>query len=207
MDWLRRLGRSPATGDEEPEEKAPTWTERSTPGVAELFRGLAQDRTHAVLDLGPAAESSLEVYSRFARWMRFADLLGAAAEPGGWSGVLSALSPHPERPYDLVLGWDILDRIPPEERPRLMKRIVEITASDARLHMMVAASGRTATPALRFTLVDVDRMRYEPVGPPRATWPPLFPAEVERLVEPFRVVRAFTSKVGFREYVAVRRRG
>jgi hypothetical protein len=204
MDWLRRLGGGPATEPEQAGDEAPAWVERGTPGVSEFFRGVTPDRPHAVLDLGAATDSSLQVYSQFARWIRFAELLERAAVKDGWEGALSHLPENPDHPYDLVLAWDILDRVRPEERPLVMERLAQVTASDARLHLVVDSSEGSASPPLRFSLLDVDRMRYEPVGPPRATWPPILPAEVERLLPPFRVVRAFTSKVGLREYVAVR---
>jgi hypothetical protein len=156
-----------------------------------------------VLDLGPAAGPSLEVYGRFARWIRFADLLDAASH-GGWAAALGDLPPHPERPYDLVFAWDILDRIFPEERPRLIARLAELSAPRARMYVAVDASGRSAVQPLGFRLLDVDSVGYEPTGPPRPPLPPLLPAEVERLLSPFRVSRAFTVKGGLREYVAVR---
>jgi hypothetical protein len=165
-----------------------------------------EDRSHAVLDLGPAADASLQVYSRFARWVRFADLLTATASEQGWNAALAALPTHPARPYDLVFAWNILDQLPPEDRPRLVERLVEICSTDARLYVIVEGASDGPRQSLRFAILDVDRMRYEPTGAPMMPWAHLLPAEVERLLLPFHVVRAFTSKVGLREYVAVRAR-
>jgi hypothetical protein len=157
-----------------------------------------------VLDLGPAVASNFKLYSRFARWVRFADLLDVASSREGWAAARDALPMQPQRPYDLVFGWDILDRLPPEERPRLVERLVELTAPDARLYVVVESSPEPAAHLLRFELRDTDRMSYEATAVPRPVWPPLLPAQVERLLTPFQVRRAFTSRVGLREYVAVR---
>jgi hypothetical protein len=206
VNWLRRLGRTPqpeAAARPEPSPPRPA-LERATPGVAALLNGIVEDGSHAVLDLGPASESSLRVYTRFARKVRFADLLTAASE-GGWPKALSELPAQPERPYDLVFAWDILDRISPEERRRLLTRVGQLTATDARLFLGVDASGSPMAQPLKYTLMDVDRLRYEATGPARPARPPLLPAEVEKLLAPFHVVRAFTLKGGLREYVAVRR--
>ena len=165
---------------------------------------MSQDRTHAVLDLGPASESSLYVYGRFAKKVRFADLLTAASE-GGWPKALGDLPAQPELPYDLIFAWDILDRITPEERRRLIARVAQVSAEDARLFVGVDNSGNPTTQPLKYTLLDADRLRYEPTGPARPSRPPLLPAEVEKVVAPFQVVRAFTLKGGLREYYAVRR--
>lgn len=205
MNWLRRMGQPPSPAVPAPAEPVREQIERVTPGVAALLDGVSEDRSHAVLDLGSAADSSLRVYARFARWIRFADLFDATSSHEEWVAALNALPAQPHRPYDLVFAWNILDRVAPEERSHLVERLAEITAPDARLYVVVETSGDAPRHPLRFALLDVDRMRYEPAGSARPAWPPLLPAEVERLLAPFLVVRAFTSKVGLREYVAIRR--
>lgn len=203
MDWLRRAQRTALPSAGGTDETAHGTVERATPGVAALLEGVQEDRSHAVLDLGAAADSSLRVYARFARRIRFADLLADGTLRQAWAAVLDALPPQPEHAYDLVFAWDILNRLLPDQRPRLVQRLAEVSAPDARLHVVVGSEG-AATRPLRFTLLDLDRMRCEPTGPARPARSQLLPAEVERLLVPFRVVRAFTLKGGLREYVAVR---
>lgn len=204
MDWLRRVGRTPAPAVKAPDEPVSEGVERATPGIAAFFDRIDEEGEHAVLDLGPADNSSLRVYSRYARWVRFADLLAEPVPPEGWEAALRSLPPHPERPYDLVLAWDVLDHTPPEVRPRLIERVAEISAADARLFVVVDTSAGSTTQPIRFSLLDIDRMRYAMAGPAQPGWPPLLPAEVERLLVPFHVARAFTSQIGLREYVAIR---
>jgi hypothetical protein len=216
VDWLRRVGRPP-----QPEGAAPATTpasaahapqatppkgvvERASPGIAALLSGVAPDGSHAVLDLGQAAESSLRLYSKYARKVRFADLLAAATE-GGWPKALSDLPTQDDHPYNLVLAWDVLERISPEERRRLMARLTQVSSSDARMFVGVDASGSPMSQPLRYTLLDVDRLRCEPTGPARPARPPILPAEVEKVLAPFQVMRAFTLKGNLREYVAIRR--
>ncbi len=209
MAWLRRLGGPPPAPAPAPPpalvEEVPWSLERATPGVAALFDGVTEDQSHSVLDLGTAAHSSLGVYSRFARRIRFADLLDEASAGKRWTAALD-LPAQPDRPYDLILTWDLLDRLFPEDRPRLMERVNQISAGNARLHVLVDSSDRVETEPLRYTLMDTDRVRYEPTGPARPVKRRLLPAEVEQLLHPFTVIRAFTLKGGFREYVAARGR-
>lgn len=202
MDWLRRIGDLLGPDRESAEEAGPD--ERAAPGVAALFRERSEHESHAVLDLGPSSGSSLEVYRRFARHVRFADLLSERAEHGS-AAALESLPGQPDRPYDMVFAWNAVDRLLPRERTRLVQRLAEISAPDAWLHMVTDAAERPARrPPLRFVLLDVDRVRCEPAGPPRTSRNRLLPADVEELLDPFRVVRAFTLKGGLREYVAAR---
>lgn len=206
MNWLSRIrsGSPPPSPDREEQNGSPPPTARAAPGVAALFEGLPRDGSHTVLDLGPSAEAHLRVYGPFARQVRFADLLTSPPHGQAWSAALNALPPHPERPYDVVLAWNLLDRIWPEERPPLVARLAELTAPGARLYTLVRTSAEPTEPRHRFILVDVDRMHDEATGAPLPTHAPLLPAEVERLLRPFEVVRAFTLRSGMREYVARR---
>jgi hypothetical protein len=180
--------------------------ERSAPGVAAVLEGVSEDGTHSVLDLGPASGSSLRVYGRFARWVRFADLLSARSRDG-LASALEAVPAQPDRPYDLIFAWNVIDRLSRAERSRLMERIAEVSSADARLHMVVrAAEGGADAPPLRFALLDVDRVECRPGEGARTLPGRLLPAEVEDIVHPFRVMRGFTLKGGLREYAAVRRR-
>ena len=74
----------------------------------------------------------------------------------------------------------------------------------ARLFAVVTSS-RDKGPGQRFRLglVSADRMSLEPCGPGRFSPAPLLPAEVQRVLAPFQVVRGFSSDLGIREYYAV----
>jgi hypothetical protein len=197
MGWLQRF-----RSGSEATLAAPV--ERATPGIAALFTGVSQDGSHSVLDLGPAADASLRVYGRYARRARFADLI-AATSSKEWPAALAALPAQPDHPYDLIFAWDVLDRLGKDERSALLSRLAEVSAAEARLHIVVDASGRGAVEPLRYVLVDVDRVRCEPTGPARPAPTALLPGEVERLLAPFQVVSGFTLKSGVREYLAARR--
>lgn len=207
MDWRRRTERAPPIDVPPAAVPPPDHIEGAAPGLAALLQGVSEDRSHAALDLGPATDASLRLYSRFARWIQFADLLGEAWPQARGSGpeLLKTVLPQPGRLYDLVFAWDILDRLFPDDRPHLVEWLADSTAPDARLHAVVRASEHAIMTPVRFTLLDVDRIRYESTGTARLPPSRLLPADVAKALAPFQVVHAFTLKTGFREYVAVRR--
>ena len=213
VDWLTRIRRISTVDHAALSTTVAQPVERALPGITALLDGVGEDRTHAVLDLGPASDSSLRVYGRFARWVRFMDLLGGATwpqAPGPAAGSPEVrtprmLLPRLDRSYDLVFTWDTLDGLFPENRPRLVEWLADTTVLDARIHIVVRASEDVLTRPLRFTFLDVDRIRYEPSGTTPVPGPRLLPADVAKLLTRFEVVHAFTLRAGLREYVAVRR--
>jgi hypothetical protein len=206
VQWARRIERHPPSAGSAPERTGAEPAERVAPGLAAFFHGVTEDGSHAVLDLGTGASASLGVYSRLARRVRFADVLTAAASASGWAEVLESLPALPDRPYDLVIAWDVLDQLPGQDRRGLMERLVEITAPDARMYLLSASPDVTPIGLLRYELMDLDRMRYETTGEPRPTYARLMPAELQRLLSPFQLLRGFSTQLGLREYVAERSR-
>jgi hypothetical protein len=176
--------------------------EGAAPGLTALFNGISENRNHAVLDLGSASDQSLRVYSRFARWIYFADLLGA--QPSSQAQAAGLQLPKLEEPYDLVCAWDILDHLVLPDRLQLVEWLVENTTATARVHVVVRASDDAVPHPLRFTVVDVGQIRYEEAGDGQLPRSRLLPAEVGKVLAPFRVLHAFTLRNGLREYLAAR---
>ncbi len=208
MNWVPGTGRGATTSAASAGQALAERTEGAAPGMATLLQGLGEDRSHSVLDLGRAADLNLRMYSRYARWVRFADLLGEAwtRASGSAAGILSDVPGQPEHPYDVVFAWDTLERLFPEQRPQLVQGLVELTAPGARLHLITRGDDPAARP-LHFTLLDVNRFGYEPAGSVPLPRPRLVPAEVNRLLQPFLVQHAYTLRNGLREYVAARPKG
>ena len=85
-----------------------------------------------------------------------------------------------------------------------MDCLVEVTAPRAWLHAVVDSSGDESAPPLRFTLIDLDRVSRQAVGPPEPLAPQLLPRHVECLFRPFEIVHAYTLRARWREYVVRR---
>jgi hypothetical protein len=181
--------------------------ERRSPALAMLFGALAQDGRHSVLDLGPACGAHLRVLSPFASQVRFADLLRRASKGPEWAEVLRNVAPNPTRPYDVVLAWDILDRLDAEGRAALVAHLAAITAPRARLYVVVAGEGASDVVLHRFEILDRERVAEWPEQRAARSGQPLLPAPLERALLPFEIAGAYMLRHGAREYVAMKRSG
>ena len=177
---------------------------RRSPALEALFGALHADGRHCVLDLAEADGRRLRLLGRFARSVCFAGLLPHAPPQAGWAAALGSLSAHPRQAYDVVLAWDLLDRVPGGLHSEVVGRIAEITSESARLYAVVDAGNGPTRRVVSFTLSDLGHVAEREVAPPEAAGPPLLPAHVERALGPFRVERAFTLRSGQREYVALK---
>lgn len=209
MGWLDRIaGEAPQAAEVPPEGEAvepDRGEERTSLGLKELFDGVVSDDAHSVLDLGRAAASSFTVFGRYARRIRFADLLRDERRPDLSAAMAASVPVQPDHPYDLILAWDLLDRIDAGERGMVVRRLAELSAPRARIHVLVNASDRPLIQRYQYAVVALDKVRQELDGPERPVGDRMLPAEVERLLDPWEVVRAFSSRSGMREYVGVLR--
>ena len=203
---MTRIGRRPRTSEPDeastPDPAGGDTVTRRSPGLAALFGTLHDDGRHSILDLGPARGRHLRLLGRFGHVVRFAGLVPRPSDEADWLQMLITLPANGQRPYDVVLLWDLLDRLTEGERPPVIARIAHVAAGSARLYAVVDASDSVTTRPLAFDLVDLDRVTQIPVGPPEPAGRQILPAQVERALDPFKVVSAFTLRGGLREYVA-----
>ena len=203
MIWRERVRRAPEPPPTEP--AVPATTERASPGLAALFDSLGKGGDHSVLDLGPARGRHLQVLGRVAHQVRFAGLVPRSCVGEAWAAALRALPPNASFPYDVVLAWDLLNPLGPQERATAVAHLAQITGPRARLHVLVDGTGAPHTQPLAFTLLEPGRIAEQVTGPLETVSHPLLPAKVERALEPFEVVRASVLRTGVREYVAMKR--
>lgn len=206
MSWLERIRHRPvrASPPKQADPEVPSAQERGAPGLGALFGALKEDGRHSILDFGAASDRHLRLLGRFAQQIRFAGFVPDPPRGAAWKAALEGLPPNEGQPYDVVLTWDVLDRLGGEERAVLIERLDEMTAPGARIYAVIDASGSSVKTPVRMSLVGVDRVSHTVVGPPTPSQPALLPAHVERLLSPFVISNAYTLRSGLREYVAIK---
>lgn len=159
-----------------------------------------------MLDLGPARARHLDLLTPYARQIRFAGVVPRSSGGEAWASALRALAPNVAAPYDIVLGWDFLIWLDPDERAAAAARLAEITAPRARIHLIVDGTGAATAQPLEYTLAGTGRVVERAVGLPQPVSHPLLPAQLEKAIAPLEVMRAIVLRTGAREVVA-RKRG
>ena len=198
-----------------PQEATPAATPspavHASPGFAALFTAAPSVHLARILDLGPAVGENLAFYGRFARTVRFVDMLrdeigGGPAARRNVASLLDGCLKAGDGPYDLVLAWDLLNYLEHDAGRDLIERLEGCTRVGTRLFAMISSGHTMPARPQRFTIVDAQRLAYRETGGGVCASPELAPAEVGRLLAPFRVERSVVLSHGVREYVAVRPR-
>ncbi len=181
------------------------------PGLVDMLASLPDDGSARLLDLGPMVVASYETYLRHARRIRFAHVwCDALPRPGPDVGPRvdpARAVPHDDRtaPYDVVLAWDVLDCLSPEDAVEMVRRIASVCRPRARLHALFTGTGSRPTRPTRYALTAAGRVRAlddeSRTGPATG----LAPAELERRLAPFAVEHSCVLRDGAREIVAVLR--
>lgn len=215
MRWPHGPDRDVPAGDDDdgPAASPVEPFEYSSPGLRALLAGLSEGGGHRILDLGPVVPANLEVYSRFARVVRFVDLLrdelaAGGVPPGG--AILSApavarLLPERAGSFDVVLAWDLPSYLDGTTCRTLMAQLAACGAPHARLVAMLVAAEVMSEKPLRFELREGGRVSAAPVTAAMRGGPNLAPAEEQRRLEPFVVDHSVLLRHGLREYLAVLR--
>ena len=149
MSWLERLRQRPSSHSTAEEHVGATQApvEWISPGLSALFEALSGDRGYSILDLADhAGNSHLEVLGQFSRQIRFAGLTPSPPHGDAFASALLELPPGPCA-YDVVLAWDVMDRLGPHERERLMDCLVEVTAPRGVAARCRGLVGRRVGPA------------------------------------------------------------
>jgi hypothetical protein len=103
-----------------------------------------------VLDLGPARPSTFAFVADFAKRVRVVDLEHGPL-PANDREMAAALGDGTER-FDLVFGWDLLDRLDRAASTRLSKHLDPVLAKGSLVHLLASRSKDIAAVAPRLEI-------------------------------------------------------
>jgi hypothetical protein len=141
--------------------------------LGDFLAPLTANGPWAVLDVGPFSNATMNVFRPLRCRLGVADALEALAAEGQREkpdptlyryALREHLPVDPERPWDRVLLWGLLDYLPDAMLAALMERLSPALAAGARLHAMIMSPGR-AVPATPLVYALLDLQRADVVGP------------------------------------------
>ena len=196
-----------------PEPPGPSVEIHGSPGLEEALRGVPDDGSCKVLDLGPSVADNVEFISSFASYLQIVDAIergpGADVAEGAGFGRLSTFPPlvkRHRRSFHLALVWDVLNYLSPEQAERLVRAVAELCIPGARLHAIIYSTDTMPVVPNRYRILGGSRLAYEPSTSDIRGVPKLPPSAVEKLLKGFRIEHSFLLQHGVHEYVAARKR-
>lgn len=192
-DWRRRKAKEkPAAG------RAVDEVERSTKALDMVLSALPEWQQARLLDLGKASGHTLAFLSRFCRRMTVAGL-----EPSRPGSALS-LDEQPGGsgdPFDLVLFWDLLNYLQPDQVAQLAAFLRRYSRPGTRLLALVYYSADMPAAPARFRIEDRKTVFWSHTGSGRRPCPRYKEQELVRRLPGFEVERVFLLRYGIAEYV------
>ncbi len=184
------------------------------PGLIERLDG---DRKCGILDLGPAHGATVEFFSQYSCKLYVADLYRSLqtyhVDPGiepqdddeaaaERARIFDELLPYDgDTRFDLVLAWDLLNYLEPEQIEVLSRRLARFSQHGTKLFAMVAIHQEIPARPCAFKILDTETLEYDALthrtrAAPRHTEPAL-----RRLMSGFDVESTCVLRNGLQEYV------
>jgi hypothetical protein len=183
------------------------WQEVSTLVLAPALEELAWRPTPRVLDLGPAVAANVELFAQENAQVHVADLhatlLDQEISPATNTTVWERALPPREKPFDLILAWDLLNYLQPEAITALARALARLSHPETLLAAWIAIRDPLPVRPGRYAIMDRNTLRYTPDPSSSATRPSPRYREMQlvRWLEGFTVHKAFLMRHGVQEYL------
>ena len=192
-----------------------------------LLDRLGDDRKFGVLDLGPAHGTTVEFFSQFSCKLYIADLYRSLTALRADAGTKSSRADASESteddeeaaerervrlfeqllPYgedarlDLILAWDLLNYLQPEEIAALSRRLARFSHAETRLFAMIAMHREIPARPCAFRIRNVQTLEYDAPSPRSRPAPRHAEPTLQRLMAGFEVSSTCVLRNGLQEYV------
>lgn len=167
-----------------------------------------------MLDLGPALGASVEFLAGYSVQLFIADLYRSVRSSTGQlppdanrlGRLLEEQLPVPEeRPFDLVLAWDLLNYFAADQLEALGQHLGSLCRPGGQLFALIATRGPISDRPLNFEIVASDLLRYGETAATERDTPGYHETALERLLDAFAVQTSFLLRNGMQEYIFTRR--
>lgn len=213
MRWPFGSRADPEPATVSPEPGPPNVDEvHSSPGLRSAVAHLDTGVGCNILDLGPSMAATVRFFSRYRCRMRIVDLCAVvtgdpkrqARLAGDPRAVINELLSGPPGAFDLVLAWDVFDRLDRRPAEAVVQRLAFLSRPGARLFTLFSTTRGQPTLPLAFAVLDEETLLYRRQAGPPSHRPAFNPAGFERLLAGFSTEVSVVLRHGVQEWVAIR---
>lgn len=178
-----------------------------SPGFEVICQFLETEPAYTILDLGPSSTESLEFLSEMCDDLVVQDVFhssvnntGARSETFRFESAKAVSLPNPNQKFDVILVWDLLHYLSPEDRAPFVRRLAERCAPNAMVLITASSIAEIPPEPIHFKALRRDRLEYC-MGDERAESPGMTTRIVEQLMTGFVPLRNFQLRNGLQEMV------
>lgn len=177
--------------------------------IGVLVEHIGRRRDCCVLDLGPGIGANVEFLSQFSSRLVIEDLHQTLVSMGRpFSGekrvycpLYDALLPSRERPFDVILLWNLLDYLEAEDIRRLSARMAALSHSGTVVYGLVSTRQTVPDVPVTFKIIDQGNMSLQSVSSTTRACPRYGQTKLLDLMRGFRIKRSFLLRNGMQEYL------
>ncbi len=188
----------------------------TSPALEWLWKYLRDVRHPQILDCGPVAQATVDVFLRRKAKIHVADLItpslkslekfwnrSAKVPVFETAKFLEQLPAFPEESLSTIFGWHLLDLLPREALPELMIRWLTSLQPGGVLFCLLREPKLVAGAEIMWWLDSLNTLASDPGGRKPFVFDPLTNREMERLA-PQCSVKTFLTRSGRREVLIVK---
>ncbi len=185
-------------------------TRSSTLALRYLLGQFQDDRRSRVLDLGPAIGANVSFFRSYQCQLYIADFHRVlAANQNGFlhdsetleTRLAKELDATEDTLYDLILGWDLLNYLTPEQLEVLDHRLADLCHPKGLVFFLISTLPQLPIQPMRFTVVDTETLEYDNGSTATRPCPLYREPDLERYLPTFIVETSFLLRNGMQEYV------
>jgi len=185
-------------------------TRNSTLALRYLLGQFQDDRRSRVLDLGPAIGANVSFFRSYRCQLYIADIHRVlVANQNGFlhhpetleTRLAKELEAAEDTLYDLILGWDLLNYLTPEQVEIVGHRLADPCHPKGLVFFLISTLPQLPKQPIRFSVVDTETLEYGNESTATRPCPLYREPDIKRHLPTFIVETSFLLRNGMQEYV------
>ena len=175
--------------------------------IWDTFENVAKPR---ILDLGEAQTDSFNFYSEHSCYLTIADCIQTLIQLN-WPNEenpnalltqkIEKIIPYTNKKYDLILGWDSFNYIPPKILPFVHNHLLQFCTKKTIIHGFIFTSENRPKETGRFKIFKANEIKHTVRSDEVARHTPLTPYTINKAMPNFKYARSVLMRSGLQEFM------